>query len=72
MSVSDLTPRQRQVCKLVGEGYDYSEVAEELGLSYRTITKYAQEAAERLPGDQRPIQKLMLHAPSLDAETTPG
>lgn len=65
MSADDLTPRQREVCIMAGKGLTYQEIADELGLSYRTVTYHAQNAAERLPGDQRPMQKLILHGTRL-------
>lgn len=68
----ELTPRQRQVVALLGEGLDYQQVADELGLAYRTVTDHARNAAQRLPGDQRPMQKLMLHSQKVDADVTPG
>ena len=43
-----LTPRQREVLQLVAEGHTSKEVAEQLGLSFKTVEAHRAQIMERL------------------------
>jgi DNA-binding NarL/FixJ family response regulator len=46
--INALTPRQREVLQLVAEGHTSKEIAERLGLSFKTIEAHRAEIMERL------------------------
>lgn len=56
----DLTPRQRQVAKLVRAGLPNKEIARVLGRSPRTVENLIRDAAQRIPGDGWPRHKLTM------------
>jgi len=43
-----VTPRQREVLRLIAEGHTTSEIAEELGLSVFTVKNYVERTFSRL------------------------
>lgn len=43
-----LTPRQAEILALVGEGLTYRQIAEELGISHRTVDAHIQLALRDL------------------------
>ncbi len=43
-----LTPREREVLRLVAEGRSDREIAEALGVSYRTVTSYVRNILDKL------------------------
>jgi DNA-binding NarL/FixJ family response regulator len=43
-----LTPRQREILQLAAEGHSSKEIAERLGLSYRTVEAHRAQVMERL------------------------
>lgn len=43
-----LTPRQREILQLVAEGHSSKEIAQRLGLSYRTVEAHRAKLMERL------------------------
>lgn len=43
-----LTPRQRDILRLLGEGYRSREAAEELGISYETLRTNRMDAMRKL------------------------
>jgi DNA-binding NarL/FixJ family response regulator len=43
-----LTPRQREILQLAAEGYSSKEIAQRLGLSYRTVEAHRAQLMERL------------------------
>jgi DNA-binding NarL/FixJ family response regulator len=43
-----LTPRQREILQLVAEGHTSKEIAQRLGLSYRTVDSHRNEIMKRL------------------------
>jgi DNA-binding NarL/FixJ family response regulator len=43
-----LTPRQREVLALVGEGFTNREIAEVLGISWRTVKRLVEQILDRL------------------------
>lgn len=44
----ELTPRQRQVARLIHEGFTYAEIGERLGVSARTVEGHATRLKEKL------------------------
>ncbi len=44
----DLTPRERDVLRLIAQGYSNSEIAEELGLAYQTVRNYISRIYSKL------------------------
>ncbi|HEX6642240.1 MAG TPA: response regulator transcription factor [Thermoanaerobaculia bacterium] len=47
-SLAALTPRQREILQLVAEGHTSKEVAQRLGVSYRTIEVHRRQLMKRL------------------------
>lgn len=47
-ALSDLTPRQREVLRLVAAGRTSKEIAQELGLSYRTVEAHRMNLMRRI------------------------
>lgn len=43
-----LSPRQREIVQLMADGHSNAEIAEELGLTHRTVKSYASEIYARL------------------------
>ncbi len=48
-----LSPREREVLRLLVEGHSDREIAEALGLSYRTVTSYVRNILSRLDVSSR-------------------
>lgn len=63
-----LPPRQREVATRVAQGYSTKAIANELGISRRTVEYHIEEAAQILPGEGRPRYKIMLWWFSLDSD----
>jgi DNA-binding NarL/FixJ family response regulator len=66
--LDDLTPRQLQTLSLLARGKPYGEIAEELGLSYKTVANVCSElkhklAAKNLPDLIRIAVQLTADAP---------
>lgn len=61
-----LTPRQREVAKLVAEGLSTRKVARELGISPRTVEGHIQQAAERLDIPGPPRHRLVVFVLQVD------
>ena len=55
-----LTPRQREVAEMVAKGYTAKRIAREIGISQSTAETHIRDAADRLPGDRRPREKLIV------------
>ena len=47
-SIADLTPAARRVLRLISQSKTSKEIAEELGVSYRTIETHRTNIAEKL------------------------
>jgi DNA-binding NarL/FixJ family response regulator len=47
-SLRSVTPRQRDVLRLIADGQTTSEIAEELGLSVYTVKNYVERTFSRL------------------------
>jgi two-component system response regulator NreC len=47
-SLDSLTKRERQVLKLIGEGYKNREIAEYLGISLKTVEKHRANLMKKL------------------------
>lgn len=47
-SLRSVTPRQRDVLRLIAEGQTTAEIAEELGLSVYTVKNYVERTFSRL------------------------
>lgn len=45
--MEQLTPRQRDVMRLLAQGYSQKEAARKLGMAYGTIRKHTMAARER-------------------------
>lgn len=61
-----LSPRQRAIAAMLSEGMSGLAIAKRLGVSETTIKYHCQRASERLPGDDRPLFKMIAwyrHAP---------
>jgi two-component system, NarL family, invasion response regulator UvrY len=46
--LADLTPRELQTLSLLGEGKSYSNIAEELGVSYKTVVNVSYQLKKKL------------------------
>jgi len=57
-----VTDRERQVIELVLEGLSYREVGSRLGIREKTVNAHVQAVASRLPGNGRPITRIVRHA----------
>lgn len=55
-----LTPRQREVARLVAEGKSAKRIAREIGVSPRTAEAHIRDAASRIPGDGPARWKLIV------------
>jgi DNA-binding NarL/FixJ family response regulator len=55
-----LTPRQRQTLQLIAEGHSTKEIAQELGLSIKTVETHRAQLMERL--DVHDVQGLVRYA----------
>lgn len=56
----DLTPREREVLELVGQGKSRRGVARELEISVKTVDGYLESLAVKLPGDGSRLRRLAL------------
>lgn len=57
--MTDLAPRHRKLVILIGQlRYSYKQAAKDLGLSPRTVEKYAVEARDRTYPDLHPRDAL--------------
>lgn len=57
-----LSPSQEIVAVLVGLGYNYQQVAEQMKIAYSTVLFHANEGAMKIPGDLPTQQKLLIWA----------
>lgn len=55
-----LTPRQREVVRLIQEGRRYRAVGVALGISYHTVRTHVEMIAVRIPGDIDPLRKILM------------
>lgn len=60
-----LTPRQREVVALLREGLTAPEIAGRLGISTATVRRHIEAIANKVPGPQKPIRRILLHAEAL-------
>ena len=60
-----LTRRQREVVALVRAGLTAKEIALRLRIAPATVRKHIEAVADKLPGHQPPIRRIMLHADDL-------
>jgi DNA-binding CsgD family transcriptional regulator len=58
--VSSLTERQKEILRLVGEGYTSKEIARHLGLSFRTVDTHILRMAKQLNAPSRAEAARML------------
>lgn len=61
-----LTPRQQEVAGLVARGLTAPEIAHEIGCSPETVNVHIKQAAQRIPGTDRPRKKLRIWFFSLE------
>lgn len=61
-TTTPLSPQQYVVAVLVGIGYTYDAIVEELGITYNTVESHARGAAARIPGDLPTMMKLTIWA----------
>lgn len=54
-----LSPRLREVSRLVVEGHSNKRIASELALSVNTVEEYVLRIARRLPGEGKPRIKIV-------------
>lgn len=52
--LADITPRELQVLSLLAEGRDYTQIAEELGVSYKTIANTCSQLKVKLDAGTLP------------------
>ncbi len=64
-----LTPRQREVGRLVAEGLTSKQIARATGLSVRTVDDHITDAARRLPGHGRARHKVTVFFLSIRDES---
>lgn len=55
-----LTERQAEVAARVARGLPNKRIANDLGLSVKTVQEHIKEAAERLPGQGSPRYRITL------------
>jgi len=53
MTMTALTPRERQVATLIAYGYTNAEIAENLQISIRTAEAHRASAMKKLPAQSR-------------------
>jgi len=58
--ISSLTERQKEILRLVGEGYTSKEIARHLGLSFRTVDTHILRMAKQLNASSRAEAARML------------
>lgn len=56
----ELTKRQAEIAQRVARGVPSKQIANDLGLSVKTVEEHIREAAERLPGSGFPRYRIML------------
>jgi len=61
--LADLTPRERQTLNLLSEGKPYSQIADELGISYKTVVNICYQLRQKL--DVRTLPELVRAAVEL-------
>ena len=60
-----LTPRQRDVVKLLVEGLRVAQIADTLGCTEATVRAHIQAIAKQLPGPHSPMRRILVHATTL-------
>lgn len=55
-----LTAREFEVCELVAEGKTGPQIAEELGISTRTVEAHIYNASRLIPGSAHPMKRILL------------
>lgn len=65
----DLTDTEKRIIRLVAQGMNYREVAEETGYTVSTIETYASRIGEKIDGPQAPLQKMILVGNGVDPTT---
>lgn len=68
--LGELTPRELQTLSLLGEGKNYGRIAEELGVSYKTVVNVSYQLKQKL--DVRNLSELIRAAVQLLSAKTPG
>lgn len=56
MTSTDLSPRHQRVARLVGRGFTYQTVANEVGISVRTVRHYVAEVADAIGDEYEDMQ----------------
>lgn len=60
-----LTPRQREVVRLLADGYSCPEVARRLGIALNTVRVHVQNIANGIPGDLPALRRVKAKAAEL-------
>lgn len=60
-----LTPRQRDVVRLLADGLSCPAIACKLGIAERTVRQHVENIAARLTGSQPPIRRIVANADRL-------
>lgn len=60
-----LTPRQRQVVRLLAEGYTCPRIAAKLQIAERTVRTHIENIAAKVPGRLTPIARIVSKADEL-------
>lgn len=54
-----LTPREREVVKLLAVGCSQKVIGRRLGIARGTVAMHVQRAADKLPGDTPPTHRIL-------------
>lgn len=63
-----LTPRQREVVRLLLDGRDVRQIAVILRCTPATVRKHIEQIAGRLPGPQPPMRRILVYGPAILSE----
>lgn len=64
-----LSPRQREIIRLLARGYTRREVAEVLEISFSTVRAHIEEAGRRVPGSAPLRRRLIDYVMATDPAT---
>lgn len=60
--LQELTPREKEVARLIGQGLSYAGVAAELDCSPRTVESHVIRIASKIPGRATPLRRVLIWA----------
>lgn len=55
-----LSPREREIARLMADGYSYSEIAAAFGWKAQSVRLAAHRISERLPGKGPPMLRILV------------